>query len=108
MHAYLFLPLVIALFFAIRWRMRQDRQDNATLNTSYDKLNAEVLSVSLLISKNCPTDSAAHTAVIEAAKCLVFPKVGPHTIVSASMIEARYQEGFAHLNEARKLAGGAQ
>jgi len=42
--------------------------------------------------------------VIETAHCLVFPKVGPRTIVSAGMVEARYQKGLDLLDHARKLA----
>jgi len=104
----LVIPVAIALFFYILWRVRQEQQDSATIAGLWDKLNAEVLAVSLLVSKSCPDNTQAHTAVIQAAQCLVFPKVGAHTIVSASMIEARYKQGFEFLDQARKFAGGAK
>lgn len=95
----------VAGFFLVRWRMRQDMVDSETLSKMWSKLKDETLEVSLLVSQKCPTNVEAHRLVIEAAQCLVFPKVGPHTIVSAAMIQARYQEGFDALTKARHLAG---
>ncbi len=102
----LLIPALILLVVAIFWRVGKDREEDKNLEALWKKLRAEVLEVSLLASKHCPSDVEAHNAVIEAAQCLVFPKVGPHTIVSAAMVEARYKQGFAHLDRARVMSAG--
>ena len=98
--------VLILLVFLVRHSNEQDRQDNTKLSAIWDKLNSEILEVSMLVSKNCPDNKEAHEAVIEAAKRLVYPKVSGRALVTTGMVESRYQKGVEFVQTARKLAGG--
>ncbi len=106
-YAWLYLAVIVALaalLFLFQKSAQKTRENNKKLIELWHKLNNDALEVSLLVSRHCPSDEVAHRAVLDAAQCLVFPNVGARTIVSAGMITARYQKGFAHLETARKLA----
>lgn len=82
----------------LRSRRTGNESVDAALSLYHEKLYAELLNVSLLVSNNCPVNVKAHRLVIDAGQCLTC--TGKSAVVMAS-----YNRSFAALRQARKIAG---
>jgi hypothetical protein len=96
----------VGLFFFVRQNLRRDARAREASQKLWYQLDAAVLEVSQLVSKNCPKNELAHRFVVEASlhRHLFYVPQLSRLIVTYGMLNERYRVGFDLLAKARALA----